>query len=431
MTAETIFALSSGALPSAVAILRLSGSESFTAVRRLLRGPLPPARGAALRSLYDPGDGALLDRGLVLLFPAPASFTGEDVAELHVTGGAALVERLLALLGSMEGLRLAEPGEFARRALAAGKMDLTEAEGLAALIDAETETQRQQAMMAAGGHIRRQAEEWRARLLDLRADAEAELDFGEAEEDVALQVRSDAELRIGELARDIEQVLLRYGAARRIRRGVTIAVVGPPNAGKSSLVNALSRSEAAIVSNIPGTTRDALEVPLDVFGYRATLVDTAGLREAADAIEAEGVRRALARAEDADLVLRLGSHPHPPKPNEILVHSKADIDPPSGASKDCVAVSAHTGDGLETLLHRIADRLKMQAPGEALAATSARQQRHLRDTAEMLRFAAEEVDPVLRAEHLRQAGEALSRLTGNIETEEMLGAVFSRFCVGK
>lgn len=424
---DTIFALSSGALPAAVAIVRLSGPQAFAAVRRLVApSALPEPRRAGLQTLRAP-DGSEIDRALVLCFPGPASFTGEDVAELQVTGSIALVDRLLVVLAAEEGLRQAEPGEFARRAVAAGKLGLTEAEGLAALLDAETEVQRQQAMMAAGGTLRQTAETWRSNLLALRADIEAELDFGEAEADVADTIRADGDARIAGLRREIEVVLSRHDAARRVRRGFDIAVVGPPNAGKSTLVNRLSQSDAAIVSEVPGTTRDVIEVPLDIGGYRATLIDTAGLREASDPVEAEGIRRARVRAATADLVLDLGGEAG--GANVLRINAKKDL--VEDHQGDGVAVSAFTGEGIDELLNEIAARLASLAPSRDLVTTSARQKAHLEDTVAALQLAEQSQDTVIRAEELRRAATALGRLTGQFETEELLGEVFARFCIGK
>ncbi|MBZ6377622.1 tRNA uridine-5-carboxymethylaminomethyl(34) synthesis GTPase MnmE [Pacificimonas flava] len=425
----TIFALASGALPAAVAIIRVSGAEVRSVLTRLTGGaPLPEPRRAALRTLRT-GDGQELERGLILFFPGPASFTGEDVAELQVTGSVALVERLYAELSRIEGLRLAEAGEFARRAVANGKLDLTEAEGLAALIDAETEAQLGQALMAAGGRFRRAAEGWRADLLAIAADAEAELDFGEGEADVEDRIRQDAELRIDSLAADIETALEGHVGARLIRRGATLAVSGPPNAGKSSLVNALSRSDAAIVSDIPGTTRDAIEVPLDIAGFRVTLIDTAGLRDTDDPIERMGVARAREKAANADLVLDLGPDAVADE-RTLVIAAKADLHG-SNVRGPGIPVSARTGEGIEQLLSAIAEWLRQRAPGGDLVTTSERQKAHLEDCVAALQLAAKAPDPVLRAEELRAALTSLGRLTGDVETEELLGAIFSRFCIGK
>ncbi len=427
---DTIFALSSGQLPAAVAIIRLSGPEAGEAVAMLAGKSVLIPRRANLCRLRDPEDGSLLEEALVLFFPAPASFTGEDVAELQVTGSVALVDRLLTLIGRARNTRLAEPGEFARRAFLNGKMDLTEAEGLAALIDAETEAQRNQAMMAAGGTLRRAAERWRETLLALRADVEASLDFAEAEEDVAVHIANDGTARISELRLEIENVVGRHEQARRIRRGIDIAIVGAPNVGKSSLLNALSSSDAAIVSDIAGTTRDAIEIPLDLGGYKVTLIDTAGIRHTDDAVEAEGVRRARDRAASASIVVHLLSEDEMADAGEhILVRSKADMR--SDASVDAIDISAKTGAGLDRLLAEIVSRIEGDLPNEALVTTSARQKTELSRTVTALALAEQHEDPVLQAEQLREAGAALGALTGHDTSEDILGAIFGRFCVGK
>lgn len=423
---RTIFALSSGALPAAVAILRISGPSAKAAVETLC-GRCPPPRQAALRTLRDPGSGDVLEAGLVLFFAAPASFTGEDVAELQVTGSRALVARLQSLLADMPDLRAAEPGEFARRALSAGKLDLTQAEGLAALVDAETEAERSQAMMAAGGTIRHSAEGWRDRLNRLRADLEASLDFGDAEEDVARELEQSVQTPVSDLRDDIDLVLSGAAAAQRLSRGFTVAIVGPPNAGKSTLLNALSRSDAAIVSDRAGTTRDVIEVPMDIGGLPVTLVDTAGLRATDDPVEAEGVRRAAARAGGADLVIRLGES-GTRFANELPVHAKCDVDEPPD---DRLQISARTGEGLEKLLSAIGERLGALAPSPEPTVINERQHQHLAMCRDELHLAHGAGDPILAAEHLRRAADALGRLTGQLETDAMLDAVFSRFCIGK
>ncbi|MEE4348973.1 MAG: tRNA uridine-5-carboxymethylaminomethyl(34) synthesis GTPase MnmE [Pacificimonas sp.] len=426
MAADTIFALASGAPPAAVAVLRISGPSADRALSALTGGrALPDPRRATLRPLVA-ANGDPLETALVLRFPGPASFTGEDVVELQVTGSAALVSRLQTELAAQPGLRIAEPGEFARRAVHAGKLGLTEAEGLAALIDAETDMQMTQALMAAGGTLRRAAEDWRTRLISLLADIEAELDFGEAEADISDRIAADGTARIEALAAEIAATLAQHNAARLVRRGITIAVIGPPNAGKSSLVNALSQSDAAIVSPQAGTTRDVLTVPLDIGGYRVDLLDTAGLHEASDPVEREGIRRALARAEAADLVLDLAEDAADDD-RTLAVHAKADL---SGSGQG-LAVSSETGAGLDDLLAAIRQRLDRLAPSQGLVTTSERQRGHLEACQTALHNAADEGDTVLRAEHLRTALHALGALSGHVEAEAILDQVFARFCMGK
>ncbi|MEM8826638.1 MAG: tRNA uridine-5-carboxymethylaminomethyl(34) synthesis GTPase MnmE, partial [Pseudomonadota bacterium] len=361
-SSDTIFALASGALPSAVAIIRTSGSAAGLVFERLIGRPPPDRRDTTVASLNDPETGAILDRAVVLWFAGPRSFTGEDVLELQVTGSRALVDRLSELIAAVSGCRPAMAGEFARRAFLAGKMDLTEVEGLADLIDAETRAQREQAMMAAGGQLRTAAEDWRRQILALRADVEALLDFADAELDVDRLLTSQNDdapsVRIQAICEDIETALQSHERARRISRGLTAAIVGPPNAGKSSLLNHLARSDAAIVSNVPGTTRDVIEVPIDLDGYRMNVVDTAGLRATDDLVEAEGVRRARRASDAADVVIRLLGDDDVAATSEadgedaILVRSKSDLR--DWHSKGAVIdLSAKTGAGIADLQHAL------------------------------------------------------------------------------
>lgn len=418
-----IFALSSGPPPSAVAIIRLSGAGVFDVARRLTRRrALPPPRTAMLRSIHRSRDGQLIDQVLLLVFPGPASFTGEDMVEIHSHGSpavvAALQHELLAL-----GLRPAEPGEFTRRAFVNGRIDLTQAEALADLIAAETEAQRDQALANAGGRLRQLAEGWREAILALRAETEADLDFAD-ESDVSPAATTAP---IEALAAAIRAALASAPVGERVRSGLTIAVVGPPNAGKSSLVNALVAREVAIVTPIPGTTRDVLEVHLDLGGVPATLLDTAGLRDSADPVEQEGIRRARARAAAADLVLNLGEG------EGLRVVNKVDLTGEPPGIRDGVAhVSARTGAGLEALRDHLVCWARMQVPrGEPALVTTARQAHLLAEAAARLEEAAGEADALLRAEGLRLAAASLGRLTGAIGPEEVLGAIFSRFCIGK
>ncbi|MCS6987681.1 MAG: tRNA uridine-5-carboxymethylaminomethyl(34) synthesis GTPase MnmE [Sphingomonadaceae bacterium] len=418
-----IFALSSGPPPCGVAVLRLSGQGVLRAVGRLLRARrLPAPRRASVRTLVDPASRQPLDRALVLVFPAPASFTGEDMAELHLHGGPAVVAAVQQALQAL-GLRPAEAGEFTRRAFEGGRIDLTQAEALADLIAAETEAQRAQALAGAGGRLRALAEGWRARLVELRALAEAELDFAD-EPDVG---STDLGPALATLAAEVEQALASAPVAERVRQGLVIAVTGPPNAGKSTLVNALAAREVAIVSPHPGTTRDVIEVRLDLGGVPATLLDTAGLRDSSDPVEAEGIRRARARAAEADLVLALGDGPG------LRVVNRIDLTGEAPGIRDGVAyVSALTGAGLDELRAWLVAWARRQVPrGEPPVVTTARQAQLLGETQACLREALVERDPVLRAEALRLAADALGRLTGAIGPEEVLGAIFGRFCIGK
>ena len=426
-TATTIYALSSGRPPAGVAVVRVSGPRALAALASVA-GKLPPPRHAQLAELRDPADGSLIDRGLVLAFPAPASFTGEDVAELQIHGGPAVVAALLRALGSLAGLRLAEPGEFSRRAFDNGKLDLTQAEGLADLIDARTDAQRRLALAQAGGLLRDRAEGWRTSIIELLAEVEADLDFSD-EDDVA--VEHDL-ARVRRLRDDIAHILDDRRIGERLRDGLAIAVVGAPNVGKSSLINALARRDVAIVSEVAGTTRDLIEVPLDLGGVPATLIDTAGLRDTDDPIEAEGVRRARARAAAADLVLHVTDGPGEAALGQRIVN-KIDLGTQASGERDgALHISARTGAGLRELEAWLVDwaRHAVRVDEPPLVARE-RQRAALNDAVSALDQAIGEDDTVLRAEALRLAARALGRVTGRVDVDEILGAIFARFCIGK
>ncbi|MFN7176208.1 MAG: tRNA uridine-5-carboxymethylaminomethyl(34) synthesis GTPase MnmE, partial [Thermaurantiacus sp.] len=362
---DTIFALASGVPPSGVAVVRVSGPGAGKALQALTAGPPPPPRRAMLRSIRDPATGQLIDKALVLLFRAPASFTGEEVAEIHAHGGPAVVAGILAALAGLPGLRPAEAGEFTRRAFLNGRIDLTQAEALADLIAAETAAQRDQALAGAEGRLRHRAEAWRARLVALLADVEADLDFAD-EADVAAP-RAQADIAV--LAEELAAVLADAPMGERVRSGLTIAVAGPPNAGKSSLVNALARREVAIVTPIAGTTRDVIEVRLDLGGVPATLLDTAGLRDSSDPVEALGIARARDRAAAADLVLNLGEGPGLRVVNRI--DATGDL---PGMRGGVAHVSALTGAGIPELERWLVDWARTQVPkGEPALVTHERQ----------------------------------------------------------
>ena len=438
---STIFALSSGRGRAGVAVIRISGARARAALEALA-GPAPPARQAARRRLVDPESNELLDRALVLFFAAPASFTGEDIAELHIHGGPAVLDGVISALGRMTGLRPAEPGEFARRAFENNKLDLTQVEGLADLIEAETQAQARQALRQSGGGLRAACEEWRERIIHASSLIEAALDFSD-EADVPAMIEGQARPVVEALAASLIRHLGDARRGERLREGLQVVLAGAPNAGKSSLLNALSQRDAAIVSQEPGTTRDAIEVHLDLGGYPVTLIDTAGLREAEGEVEREGVRRTLRRAVEADLIVWLidGVNPQWAPPDELIagedallrVFNKADLAAPDEAH-DAIVISAKTGDGLDRLTEALAARAAaLLEAGEPALVTRARQRRELelcRDAlVAFLEGAPLELE--LRAEDLRVAARALGRVTGRVDVEDVLDRIFGDFCIGK
>lgn len=428
---DSIYALSSGAVPSGVAVIRISGPLAGDALSALA-GSLPAPRRAALRVVRDPDDGTVIDQGLVLWFPGPRSETGEDMAELHLHGSRAVVQAVFASLAA-KGLRLAEPGEFLRRAFLNGKIDLTEVEGLADVIAAETEVQRRQAMAQAGGALSRQAELWRAALIDLRAEIEARLDFSD-EEDVAEALPPNFSPCIANLIRDMRGALAGAEAGERVREGYRVAILGRPNSGKSSLLNALARRDVAIVTPEAGTTRDVLEVPLDLGGYPVLLYDTAGLREADSAAEREGVRRATRTAETADLILWLSDSTRdeersPPLADRpiLTIATKIDL---VGVSPSGFGISSLTGEGLPRLIDLIRGKAA-DSLGSGNALVTRRRQKQAIEKAlqalESLPGPSEEVS----ADLLRSASEGIGRLTGRVGIEDVLDRLFAEFCIGK
>jgi tRNA modification GTPase len=420
---DTIFALSSGAPPAAIAIVRLSGPSADSALEALT-GRLPEPRRALLVSIRRGGDE--IDRALALRFPGPESATGEDVAELHVHGGRAVVAAVLAALADLEGLREAEPGEFTRRAFENGRIDLAEAEGLADLLTAETEAQRRAALAMAGGALSRQVEEWRQIILGLAAELEAALDFAD-EGDVGEVAAQHWAERVAAAAEALERVL--EGApVERLRDGIRVAIAGPPNSGKSSLINALAQRDAAIISAVPGTTRDLIEAPVSIGGVAFLLIDTAGLRDSEDAVETIGIERARRAVEGADLVLWLGDPDSAPE-RSVRVHSKCDLSAPP-ASAD-IAVSALSGERNEALARLLRDKARSLLPREGELALNARHRSLLAECGERLGESAATSDPLLKAESLRLALAALDRVTGRAGVEDMLDALFGRFCIGK
>ncbi len=427
MDSGTIFAVASGAVRSAVCVIRVTGEESSGTVE-ILCGKLPPPRRAVLRRIRA-ADGEVIDRGLLLWMPGPASYTGEDSAELHVHGGRAVVRAVAAALVAA-GARPAEPGEFSRRAFLHGRMDLLEAEGVADLVAAETEAQRRQALRQMEGAQSQVVAGWAERLRRMLAWQEALIDF--PDEDLPADVEQA-------LVGDIRALAAELGAAEqdsrrgaRVRDGLVIAVTGAPNVGKSSLVNALAERDVAIVAATPGTTRDALEVSLELAGVPVTLIDTAGLRETDDPVEAEGVRRARARAECADLVVHVVDASRPeavPGAAALLVANKIDLSP---AMEGALGVSIVTGAGLGALRCVLegAVRALTEAAGPAVLSQS-RHAAALREAAAALCAADGAVLPELRGEELRAAMQALGRITGAVDVEAILDTVFGAFCIGK
>lgn len=446
---DTIVALATAPGRAGVAVIRVSGPAAGPALEALTGQPRPIPRKALRARFLDPEEGLPLDDGLVLWFPAPASFTGEDVAELHCHGGRAVVESLLDALCRQPGVRPAEPGEFTRRGFDNGKMDLTQAEALADLIDAETAAQQRQALRQMDGALARLYDGWREALVHALAHLEAYIDFPDEDlpDDVSKAVRND----ILGLRDQITAYLDDQHRGERLRDGLYIAIVGPPNAGKSSLVNALARREAAIVSATAGTTRDVVEVHMDLGGYPAILADTAGLREATGEIEAEGIRRALHRAENADLRIAVLDGTLWPQVDAqtrrliddrtLVVVNKADLRPlnddhaPEAEEVDgqpAMAISVKTGVGMETLLfaleHEVHDRLASRG---APALTRKRHRHALEECRDALSRALTIPDLDLTAEDLRLAARALGRITGRVEVDDLLDVIFRDFCIGK
>lgn len=439
----TIYALATAPGRSGVAVVRISGPEAGSALAALTGRPLSAPRRAVLTKLRDPRTGDALDDALVLRFTAPASFTGEDVVELHLHGGRAVVTGVIEALATLPGLRLAEPGEFTRRAFENGKLDLTEAEAVADLIDAETNAQRRQALRQMEGALGKLYDGWRERLTRALAHIEADIDF--AEDDLPGGVADAVRPVIAGLADEIAAHLDDGGRGERLREGLHIAIVGAPNAGKSSLLNAIARRDAAIVSARAGTTRDIIEVHLDLGGYPVVLADTAGLREAAaDEVEEEGIRRARDRAARADVKVAVFDATTLPDldpatlglidRDTVVVFNKTDLATATDLRPDLapILVSAHTGTGLKTLEEKLtafsADRL---AIGSAPSLTRARHRAALMECRESLLRALDAPLPELAAEDVRLASRALGRITGRVDVEDLLDVIFRDFCIGK
>jgi tRNA modification GTPase len=446
--ADTIFAPATAPGRSAIAVIRLSGPACADVCRRLTKRPLPAPRRAALRRLRHPVSGEDIDRGLVLWFPGPASATGEDVLELHVHGGRAVMGELLLALASLPGLRPADPGEFSRRAFLNGRIDLTAAEGLADLVAAETRAQARQALRQLDGELGRLYEQWRGALLGALAHIEAEIDFS-ADQDVPGDAVEAVRPVLAQVSAEMAAHVDDARRGERLREGLTIAVVGPPNAGKSSLINRLAQRDVAIVTAEPGTTRDVLEVHLDLAGYPVTLLDTAGLREPVGGAEAEGVRRARQRATDADLRLALFDGALWPALDPetlglidggaMVVVNKADLGRLPGdlvvAGAPAERLSCLTGEGIERLLELLGARaIEQMALGQTPMLTRARHRAALHAALEALgRIAALPADAelALMAEDLRLAVRAVGRVTGRVGVEDLLDMIFAEFCIGK
>ncbi len=435
---DTIFALASAPGRGGVAVMRASGPKARDCVKVLTGHDIPQPRRAVLRRLADRG-GEVIDQALVLWFPAPASLTGEDVVEFHIHGGRAIIEALGRELSAMAFYRPAEAGEFTRRAVENGKFELTQAEAVADLVDAQTDAQRRQALRQYEGALGALYEEWRAVLLGALAWAEASIDF--SDEELPGDVLEKARRAAAEIGRAIRRHLDDGRRGELVREGLFLTVIGPPNAGKSSLVNALAGRDVAIVSESAGTTRDVIEVRLDLGGYAVILADTAGLREARDGVEAEGVRRARLRAESADLVLLLldGSIAEPLEEirNNIVnqpsltVWNKADL--PWPQPRMGLRLSLKTGEGLDDVMGAVtaAAKDRLEAPDDGPMLTRPRHRHALGQAMEALERAAQAQEAELFAEDLRLALRALGRITGRVDVEEVLGAVFRDFCIGK
>ena len=438
---DTVTALSSGRGRAGVAVIRVSGTQT-AAVVTAITGALPPPRHARLVSLRDPGSGERLDRGLVLWFPGPHSFTGEDMAELQVHGGEAVVAAVLEAIVGRDGVRAALAGEFSRRAFVNGKLDLTAAEGLADLIAAETEAQRRQALRQLDGALGRLYEGWRKQLMRALAHVEASLDF--ADEPLPEDLLTSVVPVVAGVAREITAHLDDGRRGERLRDGLSVAVVGPPNAGKSSIINMLARRDVAIVSPLAGTTRDVVEAHLDLAGVPVTVADTAGLRQGGDAVEAEGVRRAETRAATADLVVAVFDATTVPaldpitlsllSPGALVVLNKADlVEVPLPARLGewaALATSCVTGAGIAALVEAIAAAVG-SVGGEGPPLTRARHREALAACRADLERCVAATAVELAAEDLRRAVRQLGRIVGRVDVEDILDVIFAEFCIGK
>ncbi|TIQ03875.1 tRNA uridine-5-carboxymethylaminomethyl(34) synthesis GTPase MnmE [Mesorhizobium sp.] len=432
---ESIVALSSGRLPAGIAVIRISGPKTRFVIETIAGGGIRD-RFTTLRKLMA-ADGSVIDHGLVVFFPGPSSFTGEDVGEFHVHGSRAVAAKMLETLTGFAGVRHAEPGEFTRRAFVNGKLDLVETEALADLVNAETEAQRRFAVRNAEGAQSELYSGWRRRLIHARAMIEAEIDFAD-EEDVPGSVSKAVWTDVAAMADEIERHIQGFKAAEIIRDGFEVVILGAPNAGKSSLFNALAQREAAIVTDEPGTTRDLLEVVLDLHGMRVRVVDTAGLREAAGKVETIGIERARAKAGGADLVLLLEDMVHPQPVGAVptgvpllSIGTKTDL---MGARRGAydLAISSKEGTGISELLDEIAGRAAAAVGGAGeILPSRLRHVELLKEAKDFLSAALSGQSLELRAEELRVATDRLGRIIGAVDIEDMLDVIFSQFCIGK
>lgn len=431
MTADdTIFALSSGQPPAAIGILRISGPEAGEALESL-SGVLPKPRVAFLSDITDPVSGALLDSVLLFWFPGPNSATGEDLAEIHCHGGRAVIRAIEQALEQMDGLRRAEPGEFTRRAFTSGKMDLAEAEGLSDLLFAETELQRKAAVRNAGGALSRKVDDWQQRILQLSALVEAELDFSD-EDDVAPSQVGTLRQAVRPLVEEMQNLLQRP-RAEKLREGIRVVLGGPPNSGKSTLLNALVEREAAIVSDIAGTTRDVIEVPIGLGGIPFLFIDTAGVRESgAEAIEQIGIDRARQQFVEADIILWLGEEGQgPDRDNLIEISSRSDHPDHKPKADAAFTLSPVSGQGMDQLVDHLVERARHILPDADQVSVNARQADRLQLACDSLAPMIDEEDYLILAEQLRMARKALDEITGKASTEDMLDGLFGKFCIGK
>ena len=427
---DTIFALSSGQSPAAIGILRISGPVAGKALAGLTGG-LPEPRVATLRNITDMVNGEVLDQALCLWFPGPNSATGEDLAEIHCHGGRAVIRAIEGALEQISGLRRAEPGEFTRRAFTNGRIDLAEAEGLSDLLFAETELQRRAAVRNAGGALSRKVEDWQDRILQLSAQVEAELDFSD-EDDVTPAQADRVRQAVQSLVGDMSGLLARP-RAEKLRDGIRVVLGGPPNSGKSTLLNALVEREAAIVSDIAGTTRDVIEVPIALGGVPFLFIDTAGVRESGvEVIEQIGIDRARQQFASADIILWLGEQGQGPRfDNMVEVGSRSDHPDHLPKGEGSFTLSPVSGEGMDALVDFLIGKAKDILPDIAQVSINARQADHLAAACESLAVMMDETDYLIVAEHLRMARKALDAITGRASTEDMLDGLFGKFCIGK